>query len=64
MVRTSVPDREERRPDPDALRNDGIVCEDVGAAPRPLRDPCIGICCAKGEGEEGLKETLGLGCED
>ena len=58
-----MPDKDERKPEPDTLRNEDVDCDPVGtklAPPSPL-DPCRDICCARGEGDEGLKETLGRG---
>lgn len=57
---------DERRPEPDTLRKEDVDWDVVGAklVPPKALDPCSDICCASGDGDEGLKETLGLGCVD
>lgn len=59
-----MPDMDDRRPEPGTLLNDDDTdCEAEGAKPCPPADlgPGIDICCASGEGDEELKETLGRG---
>lgn len=59
-----MPDTDERRPEPDTLRKEEVDCDVAGAklAPPKALEPCSDICCVSGEGDEGLKETLGRGC--